>query len=264
MPLTPLLRRAWYTATFADFSTHSVDEIVGQLTNSSNRSVDLEQRDAWQVEIELLKQWLSGRSGTLLLEFNIPRMGLRADAVLVLAGCILILEFKVGETSAARHALTQVWQYALDTKNFHETSHAVPIIPVLIPTNYVVREPHMPAYASDGVREPISVPAQQVPELLDELAKDFPHAIDAPAWIAGRYRPTPTIIEAARHLYARHDVTDIIRTEASARNLTDTTQTLESLISRARGSGDKIICFVTGVPGAGKNARGSEPRNRPP
>jgi hypothetical protein len=255
-PPTPFLRRAWYAASFADFIAHSEDEVIGQLTNNSSLSVELEQRDAWRVQIDLLKQWVRGRSGTILLEFNIPRMGLRADAVLLIGGCVVILEFKVGETSAARHALTQVWQYALDTKNFHETSHAAPIIPVLIPTNCSVREPHAPPYASDRVREPVSLAPQQVPALLDELARDFSDPIDAQSWTAGRYRPTPTIVEAARHLYSQHDVTEIIRTEADATNLTDTAQRLESLITRARTSGDKFICFVTGVPGAGKTLVG--------
>ncbi len=253
---TPLLQRAWYTASFAEFIAHSEDEIIGQLTNNSNRSVDLEQRDAWRVQIDFLKQWVRGRSGSVFLEFNIPRMGIRADAVLLIAGCVVILEFKVGEKSAARHALAQVWQYALDTKNFHETSHAVPIIPVLIPTNSAVREASAPPYASDGVREPVSLAPQQVPALLDELARDFSDSIDAGSWTAGRYRPTPTIVEAARHLYAQHDVTDIIRTEADVTNLTATAQRLESLITRARTSGDKVICFVTGVPGAGKTLVG--------
>lgn len=253
---TPLLQRAWYSATFGEFVAHSEDEVIGQLTNKSIRSVDLEQRDAWRVQIELLKQWVRGRSGSVLLEFNIPRMGLRADAVLLIAGCVVILEFKVGESRAGQHALAQVWQYALDTKNFHETSHEVPIIPVLIPTNSEVREPYAPPYAPDRVREPVSLAPQQVPALLDKLARDFSNPIDASAWTAGRYRPTPTIVEAARHLYAQHDVTEIIRTEADATNLTDTAQRLESLIAQARISGEKLICFVTGVPGAGKTLVG--------
>jgi hypothetical protein len=176
--------------------------------------------------------------------------------VLLISGCVVILEFKVGETSVAQHALAQVWQYALDTKNFHETSHEVPVIPVLIPTSCAAREPHTPPYASDRVREPIALAPHQVPALLDELARDFPEPIDARSWLAGRYRPTPTIVEAARHLYAHHDVTEIIRTEADATNLTDTAQRLESLINRARSTGEKVICFVTGVPGAGKTLVG--------
>lgn len=113
---------------------------MGILTQQSNHAFELTQRDAWRAEIELLRRWLKGRSGTLLLEFNIPRMGLRADAVLVIAGCIVVLEFKVGDSTVGQSALNQVWQYALDTKNFHETSHGLPIIPVL-----VVRSPPSPA-----------------------------------------------------------------------------------------------------------------------
>lgn len=253
---TPLLPRAWYTASFQAFAAHSEEEVIGELTNNSNRTVELEQRDAWREQIRFLKQWLKGRFGSVLLEFNIPRMGLRADAVLLIAGCIVISEFKVGDTSAGRHALAQVWQYALDTKNFHETSHAVPIIPVLIPTYSVVRESIAPTYAFDRVREPVALAPQQVPALLDKLAQDFPDPIDADLWTAGRYRPTPTIVEAARHLYAQHDVSEIIRTEADATNLTETSQRLESLIARAQSSGEKFICFVTGVPGAGKTLVG--------
>jgi hypothetical protein len=105
-----LLQRAWYAASFDVFSVQSDDEIVGQLTQQSNHAVELAQRDAWLAEIELLRRWLNGRKGTLLLEFNIPRMGLRADAVLVFAGCVVILEFKVGDSTVGQSALNQVWQ----------------------------------------------------------------------------------------------------------------------------------------------------------
>jgi hypothetical protein len=251
-----LLQRAWYAASFDVFSVQSDDEIVGQLTQQSNHAVELAQRDAWLAGIELLRRWLNGRRGTLLLEFNIPRMGLRADAVLVIAGCIVILEFKVGDSTVGQSALNQVWQYALDTKNFHETSHGLPIIPVLIPTGLMVSEPAAPSYASDRVSDPIALAPHQVPRLLDELSQQSASPIDPEAWQAGRYRPTPTIIEAARHLYAQHEVTDIVRTEAAATNLTDTAHRLETLIQRAQQQGEKLICFVTGVPGAGKTLVG--------
>ncbi len=257
-PTTPirLLQRAWYAASFDVFSAQSNDEIVGRLTQQSNHAVDLAQRDAWLAEIDLLRRWLKGRTGTLLLEFNIPRMGLRADAVLVIAGCIVILEFKVGDSTVGQSALNQVWQYALDIKNFHETSHGLPVIPVLVPTGLAVSEPAAASYASDWVRDPIALAPQQVPELLDELSQQFASPIDSEAWQGGRYRPTPTIIEAARHLYAQHEVADVVRTEAGATNLTDTAHRLEELIKQAQRQGEKLICFVTGVPGAGKTLVG--------
>ena len=219
-------------------------------------AVEPEQRDAWQAQVQLLRGWLRGRTGTLLLEFEIPRMGLRADAVLLLAGCVVVVEFKVGEATLERADRAQVWEYALDTKNFHEPSHALPIVPVLVLTAAAVREPSPRRYAPDRVCEPVILAPSQVPALLDELDAEFPSTVDAAAWIDGRYRPTPTIVEAARQLYAGHGVADITRAEAEARNLADTARRLETLIRRACARDEKVICFVTGVPGAGKTLVG--------
>lgn len=192
----------------------------------------------------------------MLLEFNVPRMGSRADAVLLLGGCVVILEFKVGERLVHRGALDQVWEYALDTKNFHEPSHNLPIVPLLVPTQYRSAElPHCD-FADDRVCRPIAASPAMLPQLLDALQAQFDAPIDADAWTAGRYRPTPTIIEAARHLYANHGVAEITRTEADAQNLSDTARRVEALVQRARQGGEKIICFVTGVPGAGKTLVG--------
>jgi hypothetical protein len=256
VPATYRLPRAWYTASFADFLGHSTAEIVGRLFLHSNAAPEAEQRDAWTAEVDLLKQLLSHRSGHLLLEFNIPRMGLRADAVLLLGGCIVIIEFKVGEKQVTPAAKSQVWEYALDTKNFHEPSHHLPIIPVLVPTRWQADELPPRQFAPDNVCQPIAVGLNLLPLLLDELERESPAGLDALVWIAGRYKPTPTIIEAARHLYANHSVADIVRTEADERNLSDTARRVEALIQRAQANNEKIICFVTGVPGAGKTLVG--------
>jgi uncharacterized protein (DUF779 family) len=248
--------RAWYSASFEDFLAGSTDQVLGQLTRNSNVSVDEGQRDAWATQIDLLRSVLAGRAGFLLLEFNIPRMGLRADAVLLLRGCIVILEFKVGERDVHLGALSQVWEYALDTKNFHEPSHQLSIIPVLIPTAYEAETLPTLSYAADRVCHPFAVSRGLLAKLLDKLEQDFPVAINAADWIAGRYKPTPTIIEAARHLYANHNVAEIVRTEADEKNLSDTARRVEALIRRAQQHNEKIICFVTGVPGAGKTLVG--------
>lgn len=250
------LPRAWYSDSIRRFLGQSDEEIVGQLATRSALNVDTLQRDAWLATIRLLKQHLVGREGHLLLEFNIPRMGLRVDAVLLLAGCIVLLEFKVGERVATPAAREQVWEYALDTKNFHEPSHALPIVPVLVPTEYRAATVPTRRRAADGVCEPVIVGPDLLPRLFDELLLEYPAPLDALAWIAGRYKPTPTIIEAARHLYANHSVADIVRTEADERNLSDTARRVESLITRARSEDEKIIIFVTGVPGAGKTLVG--------
>jgi len=126
-----------------------------------------------------------------------------------------MLEFKVGEKSVTTTARNQAWEYALDTKNFHEPSHALPIIPVLIPTEYQTDALPPLRFATDSVCEPIAIGPDLLPQLLDDLWAAYPTPLDATAWIAGRYKPTPTIIEAARRV--------------------------KSLIERARTQGEKII-----------------------
>lgn len=250
------LPRAWYSAPFSDFLAQSTEEVIGHLARNSALNIETAQRDAWTATILLLKQYLVGHQGHLLLEFNIPRMGARADAVLLLAGCVAVLEFKVGETLASTSARNQVWEYALDTKNFHEPSHPLPIVPVLIPTGYRSDTLPLRQYANDGVCQPLTIGPDLLSPLLDELAAAHSDPVDSAMWLAGRYKPTPTIIEAARHLYANHSVADIVRTEADEQNLSDTSRRVELLIERARANGEKIIIFVTGVPGAGKTLVG--------
>jgi hypothetical protein len=80
--------------------------------------------------------------------------------------------------------------------------------------------------------------------------------IDAKAWEDGRYCPTPTIIEAALALYRTHDVVEISRSDAGAKNLHQTTEAISDIIRTAKAKGNKAICFVTGVPGAGKTLIG--------
>jgi hypothetical protein len=75
-------------------------------------------------------------------------------------------------------------------------------------------------------------------------------------WIDSLYMPTPTIIEAAQALYRGHHVEDISRNDASAINLSRTTDAVNRIIDYSKANRRKSICFVTGVPGAGKTLAG--------
>ena len=92
------------------------------------------QRDAWLEEAELLQRVLARHTGALYLEFTVPRMGRRIDAVVIIGPVIFVLEFKVGERTFSSQDEDQVVDYALDLHNFHEGSHAAYIAPVLICT----------------------------------------------------------------------------------------------------------------------------------
>ncbi|MCC7510599.1 MAG: DUF2075 domain-containing protein [Planctomycetes bacterium] len=248
--------RAWYSASLADFVVARSEAIFGELARHSEFAVERTQGDAWQGQIEMLQSALAGLNGRVLLEFNIPRMGRRVDAVVLVGAAVFAIEFKVGAERHDSAAIEQVWDYALDLKNFHAASHEVSIVPILVATD-AVSVPAEFRTAPDGVYEPLLVGSNGLRELLERLLKTIKgSAIDDRAWEHAPYLPTPTIIEAARALYARHSVDAIARSDADAQNLAVTSGRIEHLIEDARNSHRKLICFVTGVPGAGKTLVG--------
>lgn len=208
------------------------------------------------VEIALLREVLAGLDGSIYLEFSVPRLGKRIDAVLVVGPVLFVIEFKVGEADFTGQALDQVWDYALDLKNFHEPSHRIAIAPVLVATN-AQKETPAPRFYDDGVLAPLCTNAQGLRATIDRVLADAAgEAINSGKWEAGSYKPTPTIIEAARALYARHSVADIARSDAEAVNLAKTSSTIGRIIDLCRSKKKKAICFLTGVPGAGKTLVG--------
>src|SRR5436189_1572375 len=199
--------RFWYGASVAEFVGTSAEKIVGQLTLNSSFDIDRTQAAAWLAEIEFLQSKLSGLAGSILFEFNIPRMGRRIDVVLVIGPVIFAIEFKVGEKTFDRSAIDQVWDYGLDLKNFHEASHDASIIPILIATEATeCRAIDLHADA-DKLFRPLDVDSPNFRNAINEaLAKVSGGALDAEAWARASYHPTPTIVEAARALYAQHSV----------------------------------------------------------
>ncbi len=127
--------RAWYGDSIEGFLKTNPDTILGQLSRNSDFSLLTTQKGAWLEQIEILRTELQGLTGSIFLEFNIPRMGRRIDAVVLIGPVVFVVEFKVGESGFDRAAVDQVWDYSLDLKNFHEASHTISIIPILIATN---------------------------------------------------------------------------------------------------------------------------------
>ncbi|MCX5712767.1 MAG: DUF2075 domain-containing protein, partial [Candidatus Omnitrophica bacterium] len=252
------MNRAYYSDSIANFCKTSSTEIIGLLTVNSSFSVEQTQRDAWLEEIRILQASLASLNGTIYFEYSIPRMGQRIDVVLLIGPAIFVLEFKVGEREFTAFAKDQVWDYALDLKNFHESSHNQYIAPILIATKandilpVIATTPH-----NDRLLFPILCTTDLIPKVIDDVLQFIDGTdIDKVTWENGRYCPTPTIIEAALALYNQHSVNDISRNDASAINLKQTSETVSKIISLAREKSLKVICFVTGVPGAGKTLVG--------
>jgi hypothetical protein len=252
--------RAYYADLVEDFLNRSSDEILGVLARTSAFAIEASQRDAWMEQIRVLRAPLEayrGR-GKIYFEYSVPRLGKRIDVVLLLNHVIFIIEFKVGDKEFTASATDQVWDYALDLKNFHETTHDKPIAPVLVATRaksaitLVATTPQ-----NDAVLLPIQASPDQLSHVFEQVLRfcDGP-SIDSRKWDLGRYHPTPTIVEAAIALYSGHAVADISRNDAGAINLSQTSEAVSEIIQSARAMSRKSICFVTGVPGAGKTLVG--------
>lgn len=261
--------RSYYSADLAGLAAAEPGRIVADMARELPYDLGDKQRDAWEQEIAILKRELRGLAsdGRIFLEFSIPRMGKRADAVLVCRGVVFVIEFKVGERAHDRADMDQCVDYALDLKNFHEGSHTVPIVPVLVATGARDRGAgEAPTRRGpDGVFGIVLTNAaglgRDIAGVLEGPCAGLGE-IDPTAWEESAYKPTPTIIEAARALYANHSVDEITRHEGGARNLSATAAAVSGIIERSKAKGRKSICFVTGVPGAGKTLAGLNIANK--
>ena len=248
---------AYYGASVAEFLATSHLEIIGVLAAAHAQDLEIEQRRAWQDEIQILTQAVGTLTGTIYLEFDVPRLGSRIDAVLVAGAAIFPMEFKCGERQYRVADRNQAWDYALDLKNFHRASHMAPIFPILVATAASTSDNEWKPPHPDDVREPRRCNAADLGRVIREgldLARGS--ELDGDAWGKAPYHPTPTIIEAARALYANHSVEAISRSEAEGKNLHITSVAVEAIIEQAYADRRKVIVFVTGVPGAGKTLVG--------
>lgn len=249
--------RAYYSASILDFLRQSSREILGVIhSNDISAETTILQSNAWVEEVHILKSQLRDFSeGRIIFEYTIPRIGKRVDAVVVYKNIVFLLEFKCGDTKYRQSAYDQVYDYALDLRNFHKESHNKLLVPMMIST----RAPrfHNVMQERDRIIEPVRCNDMNIGDTIQHIvARHNEAAFDYVAWENSEYLPTPTIIEAAQALYRGHNVHDITRSDAGAENLTVTTDEISRIIEHSKATNRKSICFVTGVPGAGKTPVG--------
>lgn len=253
------MNRSYYSDTIKNFILSNPTTIIGKIVSSSRFSDELAQKDAWLEEIKILQSILVEYNGHVYFEYSIPRMGKRIDVVLLIKQIIFVLEFKIGEKEFPSYAIDQVWDYALDLKNFHETSHDKYIVPILIASKAKIANAYLiPSLHNDKVYVPLKCNNDMLKDIIKNAIAftDDGTLIETSSWENGRYCPTPTIVEAAMALYNGHSVSEISRSDASAINLSKTSETISTIIENSKNQNRKSICFVTGVPGAGKTLVG--------
>lgn len=253
------MTRCLYHATIHEFLQLSPEALLGTFVNNYHGVAMTTTNEAWADEIRIMQETLQpwkDEDGQVIFEYDIP-----IDVVLLLRGLIFCLEFKVGEREMLQSNIEQVLDYALDLKNFHLLSQNRTIVPILIPTRFQSSSNEFrPSVYDDSIYNPLVTGANGLQQLIaDVLAHAGATAPDPSLgadWIISPYSPTPTIIEAAKRLYENHSVEDITRHEADKVSTDRTIAYILDVIKTSREMGEKSICFVTGVPGAGKTLVG--------
>ena len=259
-----VIHRSYYYANCEDFLNASEAEIRDEIVQHSMQfDLTAQQNIAWNEEIRILKQVMRELGdGQIAFEYTIPRMGRRVDVVIIRKGQIFLLEFKVFEDEYPKHAVDQAVDYAVDLHNFHEESHETDLFPVLVCT----AAPAVPNNVKlrNHIATPMRCNEQNLASEIKRISEAFDttKAVDANAWVNSSYKPTPTIIEAAQALYAGHDVREISHKESDDNDIAVTTACIDEIIENSKRNGWKSICFVTGVPGAGKTLVGLNIANR--
>lgn len=259
-----MINRYFYKSSISEFISSTTDFIFGQISRADEMDTMSTQKFAWIEEIEIMQRVLRPwqfEKAEIIFEYSIPRLGKRIDVVVLLQERVFVIEFKAGETEFLHQDVDQVMDYALDLKNFHQGSIDRLIVPILVATesrqhSTVCQLSHY----DDGVCEPLLTDTAHLGNILSLVLSDSiqpkTYAVALEDWARSRYSPTPTIIEAARSLYLNHSVEDITRHEAEGEQLERTTCYVQQVIRETKARRGKSICFVTGVPGAGKTLVG--------
>ena len=251
------MNRAYYFASIDDFCDQEPDQILGQMAREHSFDLNGFQRDAWMEQSKLLKDVLYDQVGKVYFEFSIPRMGRRIDAVVIIGSAVFVIEFKVGAGSYKSADIDQVMDYALDLRNFHEGSHQVTLVPIVVATKAQGDNSLPSRLPKDGIFLPIRCNAETLHGVITAVLDiNTGHSIDCKAWESSGYKPTPTIIEATLALYNGHSVSEISRNDANTINLSRTSNLVSEIIAQSRKYSEKSIIFVTGVPGSGKTLVG--------
>ncbi|MDY5853213.1 MAG: DNA/RNA helicase domain-containing protein [Bacilli bacterium] len=251
--------KAYYYNNISDFLIDSSNDIIAELIKHSFE-LNVDQRDAWADQINDLKEKLSscGMDGDIIFEYDIVRLGKRIDVILLIKHMVFSLEFKNGKSIYTAEDARQAEDYAIDIKNFHKESENLYVCPILIATKAKkIDNQSIESYADKQIKlqrensESYIEKVKQISAFYGDSDK-----IDFNKWFNSPYYPTPSIIEAAIQAYHTHNITEIAHSEAGQDDIDECEKTIDTAIKYAKDNNTKVLCVVTGVPGAGKTLVG--------
>ena len=253
------MQRAYYKNNINNFIDDSENSIIGSLSLHHNHALEDLQKNAWVSQIKILKNTFQNdfHNGEIFFEFLIPRMGKRVDNIVIIKNIVFIIEFKIGSTHYDNYAKEQVLDYAVDLKNFHKASHDIILVPILCASEAASHHNSI-NILKDKLYNVLLANRSNLKNVIEQCLFEInqDNDINIHNWYNSIYQPTPTIIQAAQALYKGHNVKEISRSDAGAINLSKTSNAISKIIEYSKTNHKKSICFITGIPGAGKTLAG--------
>lgn len=264
------MSQAYYHATIGSFLETTNEEIIGRLNLgatafSSQWTIT---SISWDSSIfilknslgELVKENATTKNWHILFEYEIPRLLSRIDVVIIADDVLFVIEFKFDRRDYELADLRQVEDYALDLSDFHYESRNIKIIPILLAPKAANFNNENVVAESSGIARCLKVNENNLSSIIQSTYTtnhvSSAKIIEVDKWIDSVYKPTPTIIQAAKALFSGQKVENISRHGAEEINLSKTTNYIIDVINKTKRDNKKTICFVTGVPGAGKTLVG--------
>lgn len=242
--------RCCYVDTITNFNKENESDFINKIKSNflDEHLVDLtdSQINAWADSFRVMQNLNLNPNLNIIFEYVLPyESGRRPDIILLSNDHVVILEFKM-KNEAKYEDIDQVKAYARDIREYHYESRDKKVVPLLVLTR------------TKGLSEEINnitcVSGDMLQDVLDNIFTDEITDCDANYWIASKYEPLPTIVEAAR-TFMKHEPLPNIRRVNSA-GIPQAIENLKDLTEYARNNQKHIIALVTGVPGAGKTYLG--------
>ena len=268
--MEPRLRRTpgrtYYESSIEDFveQKHPSD-IVDFLTESDESTEEYQlflQKEAWKNQIVILQKYLKDKHGYIIFEYALSRVNMRIDVVLLMDDVVYSLEFKNNEVEFKEDDINQADGYGYALKNFYEVNRDKYVVPILIATKAPDKECSESAdLGIDKLFSLFKANTNKMEQYIDLIRSKYGSDViyteeDFENWIKSPFKPNPTIIQSARSIYLNNQVDEFFKFDAGEENLKVTERTVENIVKEARDNKKKIICFVSGVPGAGKTLVG--------
>ena len=258
--------RTYFESSIEEFALkQKASDIVDFLTESDEYSDPYTlhlQRNAWTNQINILKKYLKDKKGFIIFEYVLSRVNMRIDVILLMDDIVYSLEFKNNEVSFLDDDINQADGYGYALKNFYEVNRNKYVVPILVATK--APDGACSTSADLGMDKLFSLfmaNTEKMEQYIDSIREKYGSQViyneeDLDNWIKSPFKPNPTIIQSARSIYMNNQVDEFFKFDAGEENLKVTENTVELIVKEAKKEKKKIICFVSGVPGAGKTLVG--------